>query len=235
MQCLANGVRYRHPRMQRPTSTPQEEQIKRDGRLLIRLMKLIAVVRLPDEVLVQGDRPTLAAGNHRSLLDIFCAAACCASADVSCRFLVQASYFKNPLAGRWLRRIGCIPLNSETKEAAFEEAAAALERGELIGIMPEGRLVKPEERDPQTGPAHLGIAELAERTNARIRPVVFHHTDLAWPRGGKPRLSMRRPVVTVEIRNEDLELPDASYREQADHVMAYLTERLDALDADEST
>jgi 1-acyl-sn-glycerol-3-phosphate acyltransferase len=183
-----------------PKPTATDKQIKRDGRLLLQLMKAIAKVRMPSGIDVDPDRSTIAAGNHQSLLDVFLAAGFCHANNVSCRFLVNARYFSNPLAGRWLRRIGCIPLDKRTKDEAFAEAARSLERFELIGIMPEGRLTKPEERNPQVGPFRAGVAELARETDSIVRPITFHQSGLAWPRGKWPKLRLRnRPVVTMRL------------------------------------
>ncbi len=217
-----------------PTPTATAAKMQRDGRIALRLMRVIAVVRLPDAIEVADDRPTLAAGNHRSLLDIFCSAAVCANANVSCRLMVQAKYFDKRLLGRWLLRIGCIPLSGDTKDAAFAEARAALERGELVGIMPEGRLIKPEDRAPQTGVARPGVSELAVATNAVIQPIVFHHTDVAWPRNKWPRFRLRRPVVTIAL-GPPFELPYDDHQRNADFIMANLATTLDRLDTNTTT
>ena len=139
-----------------PSRIAAQTEIQKDGKLLTFLMKAVAVVRIQNHIEVDPDRPTIAAGNHQSLLDVFMAAAFCYQANVGCRLLVQARYFDNKLAGRWLRRIGCIPLSSDNKDEAFAEVRAALERRELVGIMPEGRLTKPERRNPQVGPFRVG-------------------------------------------------------------------------------
>lgn len=219
--------------MRPPTPTKTAAAIQRDGRISIRLMRLFARLELPDQVPVHDDgRPTLAAANHRSLLDVFCAAALCASANVSCRFLVQARYFDQPLIGRWLRRIGCIPLNNKTKQAAFDTAIESLRAGELVGIMPEGRLVPSEERD-QVGRARPGVGELVAQTNAWIRPVVFHNTEVVWPRDGWPRPRLRRPTVTLELGPpiDVAALAAENPQAAADEIMAALAEELDRLDA----
>lgn len=212
-----------------PTPTATAAQIQRDGRLVMRLIKIIAKVDLPEVIEVMPDRPTILAGNHRSLLDVFASAAVVANAGVSCRLLVQARYFDNKLAGRWLRRIGCIALNADTRDQAFAEAIAALERGELVGIMPEGRLVAPDQRDPQTGPGRPGVSELALLANARVQPIVFYNTDLAWPRGRWPRLSLRRPTVVLRL-GDSFDLPSADHDENAKFIMEELTKMLDELD-----
>lgn len=216
----------------RPTPIAAERAIKKDGKVLTRVMKVVATLDIVEYIEVDPDRPTIAAGNHQSLLDIFLAAAFCYRADVSCRLIVQARYFENRIAGRWLRRIGCIALSVENKEEAFAEIQAALARGELVGIMPEGRLTRPEERDPQVGPFRPGVAELARETGALVRPITFHRSGLAWPRAGWPKIRFRnRPVVTMRF-GEAIELHGADDHENAKLIENAITDVLHALDAE---
>lgn len=183
----------------------------------------------PEGLAIAQDRPTIVCGNHRSLFDVFCAAAFCASTNLGCRFLVQATFFESAIMGRWLRRIGCIPLNAKTKDAAFAEAIASLDNGELIGIMPEGRLVPAHERDPQVGPARPGGSELAASAGAYLRPIAFHNTEKVWPRGKWPRLQLRRPHVTMKLSDEHIE-PTDDPQADMDRIMAIITDMLDELD-----
>lgn len=196
------------------------------------MMKAVAIVRIQDHIDVDPDRPTIVAGNHQSLLDVFMSAAFCHQADVSCRLLVQSRYFENKLANRWLRRIGCIPLSGENKDEAFAEIRAALDRRELVGIMPEGRLTKPAERDPQVGPFRPGVAELARETGAVVRPITFHRSGLAWPRGKWPKLRLRnRPIVTMRL-GEPVELDGPDDPANAKLIEDAMTELLTELDAE---
>jgi len=216
-----------------PTPIAAHNEIQKDGKIVVQLMKLFARARFPDGIEVDPDRPTIAAGNHQSLLDVFCAVAFCYRCNVSCRLLVQARYFETKLGGRWLRRIGCIPLSGETKDAAFAEVKAALARGELVGIMPEGRLTKPEERTPQVGPFRTGVAELARETGAIVRPITFHRTGLAWPRAKWPipRFGKRRPIITMTL-DGPIDLHGADDVENAKLIEDAMTALLNRLDAE---
>ncbi len=218
--------------MVQPTPTATISNIQRDGRLVIRMSKLFCKLELPEHLDFDPDRPTLACGNHRSLFDVFMSAAFCAAADVSCRFLVNAKYFSNPVAGRWLRRIGCIPLNAETKDEAFRDAIESMRRGELIGIMPEGRLVPAKDRvDHQVGRARPGAAELAAEAGALLRPIVFHNTGRVWPRGKWPIPRLwKRPTVTM-VLGDTAFIPTDDPQADMDKVMAELSRMMDALDA----
>ena len=215
-----------------PTRIAAQTEIQKDGKVLTFLMKAVAVVRIQNHIEVDPDRPTIAAGNHQSLLDVFMAAAFCYQANVGCRLLVQARYFDNKLAGRWLRRIGCIPLSSDNKEEAFAEVRAALERRELVGIMPEGRLTKPERRNPQVGPFRAGVAQLARESGAVVRPITFHRSGLAWPRGKWPKIRVRnRPIVTM-VFGDPIELHGADDLENTQLIEIAMTELLTDLDAE---
>ena len=222
---------YRLVRMQ-PSRIATQTEIQKDGKLLTFLMKAVAVIRIQNHIEVDPDRPTIAAGNHQSLLDVFMAAAFCYQANVGCRLLVQARYFDNKLAGRWLRRIGCIPLSSDNKDEAFAEVRAALERRELVGIMPEGRLTKPERRNPQVGPFRVGVAQLARETGAVVRPITFHRSGLAWPPGKWPKIRFRnRPIVTM-ILGDPIELHGVDDLENTKLIEIAMTELLTDLDAE---
>lgn len=213
-----------------PTPTAAARELQKDGRLIVQMMKAVAIVRLPDHIEVDPDRPTIAAGNHQSLLDVFLSTAFCHSANTSCRLMVQARYFEPRIAGRWLRRLGCIPLNSETKDEAFAEALASLKNHELVGIMPEGRLTKPSERTPQVGTFRAGVAELARESNAIVRPIAFHRTGRAWPRGKWPKLRMRnRPVVTM-VLGDPVDLHGSDDLENAKLIEDAMTQLLTDLD-----
>lgn len=213
-----------------PTSTKFQEAIQKDGRLALWAFKPFAKFDLPQHIKASSEYPTLLAGNHRSLLDVFAAAATCYEAGTSARFLVNARYFKTNLIGSWLRRIGCIPLSRGTKEEAFKEATKALERNELVGIMPEGRLFTPDQWQGHVGPAKPGVSELALRTGARIVPIAFHNTERVWPKDKWPRLAIKRPTVTMRFGRAEA-LPYQEHQKNADHVMKRLNDILAEIDS----
>ena len=217
--------------MVKPAPTASAREIQRDGRRAIRFMRIFCRLDLPSEIRVHPHRPTIACGNHQSLLDVFCAAAFTASTGVSCRFLVNARYFSNGLIGRWLIRIGCIPLDRHTKDNAFTEALQSLANRELIGIMPEGRLTPPDERSPQVGQLRPGAAELAREAGAVLRPIAFHNTGIVWPRNRWPRLRLRRPTVTLRLSEEWIE-PSDDPEHDMDRIAKILTDMLHELDAE---
>ena len=97
--------------------------------------------------------------------------------------------------------------------------------------MPEGRLSKPEERDPQTAPFRPGVAILAAQANADVRPITFHQSGLAWPRDKWPRVRFRRPIITLRF-GEVVELAGEDPIVDAERVRQALSAMLTELDAE---
>lgn len=207
--------------MRELTQTANARHLQASGRIASIVLSRFAILRLPSELILADKRPVIIAGNHRSLLDVFCAAAICHNIDRSARFLIQRRYFDAPIVGRWLSGIGAIPLSAANKDEAFTEALSALSRGEIVGIMPEGRLVPADERTGQTGDPRPGVGELARRSGAAVMPLAFHNTDIVWPRGGLPRLRFRRPVVTLKF-GSPVALTGSDDLEDAERVMQAL-------------
>ena len=108
----------------------------------------------------------LIVGNHISVLDpeLICAAA--RGHDLS--WLAKKPLFDLPVIGRCLTWLRTIPLNQEGSDlAAFREALARMERGNKIGIFPEGGIPRPDEhRSPSPG-----VAVLAHMAQKPIVPV----------------------------------------------------------------
>lgn len=131
-------------------------------------------VEQADRVPVSG--PAIVAGNHPSLLD---GVALMVAAPRPMRFLVAADLMKVPGLGFLLRACGAIPVDRRGGNgAALRGALAALERGEVIGIFPEGRT---------SGGAELlefrrGVALLAHASGAPVVSCALEGTQRVSPR-----------------------------------------------------
>ncbi len=170
------------------------------GRWSAQLVKPLAQLDVPDSIRLVKDRPILFAGNHRSLFDVFATLAVLGRFDVSSRILIRADLVDSGATGVLLRRLGSIATSKLTREEAENEAVEALRRGQTVSVMPEGRLVPPEERAAiGVGPGRPGLSRIARRAGAAVIPVAFVGTDKVWPRGSWPRLSVPRPEVKVRV------------------------------------
>lgn len=181
-----------------------------------------AKIHLPEKLTLPTNRPILMAGNHRSLLDLAIAMAIFAKFGLSSRILVREDLVTNGIGGKYLRSIGCIATSKERKEQSEAEAIAALEKGYIVSIMPEGRLVKPEDWVGGVGPGRHGISRIALATDAVIVPVGFVNTEKVWPRARPPKLQFPRPDVHLRV-GPSFELESLDHQVNADKVMAAIS------------
>ncbi len=125
--------------------------------------------------------PVIYAANHRSMADLLLASLTFHEWGRPIRPLVAASYFDTPLLGGLLRRLMCIPV---TGKEALEAARGELEAGWSIAIMPEGRVVPPEEWAPTgVGRTHPGVGRLAMDTRLPVVACGASGTEALWPLG----------------------------------------------------
>ena len=141
----------------------------------------------PDNVPATG--PVILAANHAGFLDgplVF------SLAPRPVTFLVKQEAFAGPL-GFVVRTVGQIPIDRTTGDrAALSTALAVLERGDAVGIFPEGT-----RRVGDVDEVNRGAAWIALRSGAPIVPVAVLGTRVpggsanAWPRP--------RTVLTVDF------------------------------------
>lgn len=125
----------------------------------------------------------LIACNHSTWLD---------GIVMACRFawaryrplhmIAYAEPFRHPLMGYILRSAGNIPLDRTRPEGTREAMVTALgylERGEAVGMFPEGHLT----RGPGLGRARPGLAMLALESGVPVTPTGLCGGDWVWPKG----------------------------------------------------
>jgi 1-acyl-sn-glycerol-3-phosphate acyltransferase len=204
----------------RPTDT--HRRFVAAGRWSTRFAAPVARFDFPDHLTLPTSRPVLFAGNHRSLLDLFATLAIFARFDASSRLLIRADYVDRGPAGVFLRSIGSIAMSSEKRQAAEDEAVASLQAGELVSIMPEGKLVRPADwQATGVGPGRTGVSRIARRAGAAVVPVAFTGTEQVWPRGGWPKVQRPRPTVRIRT-GTPLDLTGDDDQANADLVMEHL-------------
>lgn len=188
------------------------------------------------------DGPIIVVANHTSYADGVLLALACRRLGRPLRLLATAGLFKAPVLGRLLRRLGFIPVNRGSVSAvhSLDAAAEALDRGEAIGLFPEGRIT----RDPGKWPerAKTGAVRLALRTGAPIVPVAMSGAHRLV---GRKRIALglllnvfRRPEVVSKVGDPiDVralvggisEATPAQVRQATDVVMQRVVDMLAAL------
>jgi 1-acyl-sn-glycerol-3-phosphate acyltransferase len=80
-------------------------------------------------------------------------------------WMMAKEYFDLPVLNRMFRAVGAIPVARSGRDTAATRAAMrALQRGEVLGIFPEGRI----EESPELLPFQTGVAMMAIKTGVPV-------------------------------------------------------------------
>ena len=158
--------------------------------------------------------PAILVGNHRSYFDPVAIAMAIASTRRTVRFLGKKEVFDAPVVGQIASAMGGIRVDRGTgSDGPLAVAAAALGRGDLVALMPQGTI--PRGRafyDPKLR-GRWGAARLAAMTGAPVVPIGLWGTEKVWPRSSRvPNVLnvVAPPLVTVRVgKPVKLELADA--------------------------
>jgi 1-acyl-sn-glycerol-3-phosphate acyltransferase len=155
------------------------------------------------------------------------------------RFLGKASLFKLPVLGRIITSSGQIPVYRETAQAAdaFRDAVAGVERGECVGVYPEGTITRDPELWPMTG--KTGAARIALSTGCPVIPIANWGAQEVirsyQGKGVKIRLLPRKTILVRAGAPVDLSafqgkpLTNELLHEATEVIMARLAETLGEL------
>src|SRR3989339_451242 len=112
--------------------------------------------------------PAIFACNHSSLLDGFLLVVYLSRAgNTYIHFMTKDKYFDNPLANFLLKTSEAIKVTLSDPKASFFGALKLLEKGQLVGIFPEGT----RSHDGRIQRGKSGTASLALRSKAPLIPV----------------------------------------------------------------
>lgn len=188
------------------------------------LSRLSSRIDLPDAVELPTDRPALIAANHSSLFDLIASLITLGNYGVVARIGVNSRFFDSPVAGGFLRRLGCIPFSRDDRRAAETEMVEALTAGQVCALMPEGKIVRAADQVGGVGVGRPGISRIARRAHAAVVPVGFTRSDLAWPPGSPfLRFGFHRPMVIARI-GRPIELVDDDHDANTARIMEAISE-----------
>jgi 1-acyl-sn-glycerol-3-phosphate acyltransferase len=114
------------------------------------------------------------------------------------RLLGKASLFKLPIAGRIISAAGQIPVYRDSAEAAdaFRAAVAAVQKGECVGVYPEGTITRDPDGWPMTG--KTGAARIALMTGCPVIPIANWGAQEVFASYGSSRLRLL-PRKTMRV------------------------------------
>lgn len=142
--------------------------------------------------------------NHISYLDPLTNGYAVVRAGRRPRFLAKEDLFRIPIVGSALRGAGQIPVARGSRDrSSLDLAVAALERGEVVVVYPEGTVTKHEDGLPMEG--KTGTVRLALQTGVPIIPMASWGSRAVWQKSGRGSLKFGRPIWTTV--GEPISLP----------------------------
>jgi len=132
------------------------------------------------------DGPAILVANHRSYFDPIAIAMALARRGRSVRFLAKRELFDAPVVGQVVKALGGIPVDRGTgSDEPLRAAAAALDAGEVVAVLPQGTIPRgPEFFEPDLK-GRYGAARLVDMTGAPIVPMGLWGTERVWPRSSR--------------------------------------------------
>ncbi len=120
---------------------------------------------------IPAEGPAVIVCNHVSFVDALVITAACRR---PIRFVMDHRIFRTPVLSFVFRTNRCIPIASAKEDPAllaraYEDIAAALAAGELVGLFPEGRITDPGELYP----FRSGITRIVGRTPVPVVPLAL--------------------------------------------------------------
>jgi 1-acyl-sn-glycerol-3-phosphate acyltransferase len=115
--------------------------------------------------------PVLIVCNHPSFIDAFIIASMCRR---PIRFVADYTMYAKPVLHYIFAKSGAIPMAAAREDrsvliAAYDNIAAALEAGEVVGIFPEGRVTDTGDIEPFKG----GVSKILARTPVPVLPMAL--------------------------------------------------------------
>ena len=173
--------------------------------------------------------PAILVGNHRSYFDIPAMIQMMRRTSRTGRILAKRELFDVPVVGALATALGGIPVDRAGGGLeSFEHAAAALEGGELVCLLPQGTIPRGEKFYDPVLKGRTGAARLAAMTGAPVIPFGVWGSERVWPRSEPvPRMFNLTDPPTVRVRvGPPVELKLRSAAADTRRIMAAITDCL---------
>lgn len=136
----------------------------------------------------------LLAINHLSFVDYVMAGYPGAERKRLTRFMAKKEVFDHPVGGPVMRSFKHIAIDRASGQGGMDEARRYLDRGELVGIFPEGTI----SRSFLLQPLKTGAVRIAQDSGAPLIPVVLFGTQRFLTKGRRADFG-RHKTVLIEV------------------------------------
>lgn len=145
-----------------------------------RLLKTFFSFEVEGKENIPGKGPFIIVSNHTSYADPVVVGVACDTSTLS--FMAKKELFKMPIIGRWVKAVGCIPVERHSGNSGpLKKALNKLKEGQAIGIFPEGT----RSSNGNLQKSEPGIGLLALKSGVPVIPVYISGTSKAMPKGQK--------------------------------------------------
>lgn len=142
------------------------------------------------------------------------------------RFMAKKGAFRGWPLGAFMRNMKHIPVDRAAGAGAYAEAVAALRRGELIGVFPEGTV----SRSFEVQRLKAGAARLAQEAGVPLIPVAVWGGHRILTKGAKGRMRDRFGVlVRFAVGHPIVVAPDADIHDATEALRGELQRLTDEL------
>jgi putative phosphoserine phosphatase/1-acylglycerol-3-phosphate O-acyltransferase len=178
--------------------------------------------------------PGILVANHRSYFDTVAVGLTILRSGRSPRFLGKKEVFDAPVIGPMAKAMGGIRVDRGTgSDEPLQEAARALEGGDLVALMPQGTIPRGRAFFNPVLKGRYGAARLAALSGAPVIPIGVWGTEHVWPRNSQlPQVwnVLSPPTVRTRVGPpvDDLELTADSLDADTDRIMAAIVDLLPA-------
>ena len=175
--------------------------------------------------------PAIIVGNHRSYFDPLAIGMVMARAGRPVRFLGKKEVFDAPVVGQITTALGGIRVERGSgSDEPLAAAAAALDAGEVVAIMPQGTIPRGRAFFEPELKGRWGAAKLAALTKAPVIPIGLWGTEKVWPRNARtPNVLAIGHPPTVRARvGPPVDLRYRSANADTERIMAALVDLLPA-------
>jgi len=133
--------------------------------------------------------------NHTGYFDFTYAGLAAVLVGRYVRFMAKKSIWSNPVAGPLMRGMKHIPVDREAGQASFDEAIAALRRGEVVGLFPEATI----SRSFELKAFKSGAVRLAQDAAVPLLPTTIWGSQRVWTKGHPRRLGRHGIPLLVTV------------------------------------
>jgi putative phosphoserine phosphatase/1-acylglycerol-3-phosphate O-acyltransferase len=188
-----------------------------------------ADIEIVGEQRIPATGAAIVVANHRSYFDPTLLGMVIAKRGRTVRFLGKKEVFDVPLVGSLVRAMGGIRVDRGTgSDEPLDAAAAALEGGELVALMPQGTIPRGQAFFDPKLKGRWGAARLAHLTGAPVIPIGIWGTEKVWPRNARvPRLLnvFEPPKVTATV-GKRVKLEGVSVEADTKRIMKAIAKQL---------